>query len=161
MNHLKSLIFLIIAPGMMAGFIPLAFFRNGPQTQTGIFSYLALPFWAVGIAILLWSFWDFAQRGLGTPAPIDPPKRLVMEGLYRYTRNPMYVGVLLVILGHFLWSGYWVLMAYGGLFFIATHLFIVLYEEPHLKKTFGADYDEYCRRVSRWIPKIKSFSENV
>ena len=155
MTAIKSLLFLIFIPGMVAGFIPLNLLRFGAQMGFGTFSYMAFPFWVFGTIVLLWCFWDFAKKGLGTPAPIDPPKNLVVSGLYRFVRNPMYVGVLLVITGHFLWFGYWILLPYGGLFFLATHSFVTLYEEPFLRKQFGAEYEAYLREVPRWIPRIR------
>jgi len=155
MNALKSLLFFILAPGMVAGAIPLALFRTGAQTQTGFLSYLAIPLWLIGTATLLWCFWDFLVKGRGTPAPIDPPKELVVSGLYNFVRNPMYVGVFLVIIGHFLWFGFWNLLSYAVVVSITFHTFVTLYEEPNLKKRFGAAYQDYLRRVPRWIPKFK------
>lgn len=155
MTALKSLLFFILAPGMVAGLIPLALLRNGPQIQTGFLSYLALPLWLTGIATLLWCFWDFLVKGRGTPAPIAPPKELVVAGLYNYVRNPMYVGVLLVIIGHFLWFGYWNFLIHAAVVFTAFHTFVAFYEEPNLKKRFGATYEAYLRRVPRWIPRFK------
>ena len=155
MTAFKSLLFFILAPGMVAGVIPLALFRTGSQIQTGLFSYLAFPFWLSGVATLLWCFWDFIVKGRGTPAPIDPPKDLVVSGLYNYVRNPMYVGVLWVIIGHFLWFGFWNLLIYAAIIFIAFHTFVTFYEEPNLKQRFGATYEDYLKRVPRWIPKFK------
>ena len=155
MTALGSLLFFILAPGMVAGVIPLAFLRTGSQIQTGFLSYLAFPLWLIGIAMLIWCFWDFLVKGRGTPAPIDPPKELVVSGLYNYVRNPMYVGVLLVIIGHFLWFGYWNLLIYAGVVFIAFHSFVTLYEEPNLKQRFGAGYEDYLTKVPRWIPRFK------
>lgn len=151
MTALKSLIFLIAAPGVVALYVPLALLRKGPHIETGPFAYLALPLWLLGGWMLLWSFWDFLVRGRGTPMPIDPPKELVVAGFYRYVRNPMYVGVLLLLIGHFLWFGYWLLLAYTALAFTATHLFVTLYEEPTLRRKFGAAYEDYMRRVPRWL----------
>ena len=155
MTALGSLLFFILAPGMVAGVIPLPWMRTGLQTQTGFFSYLAFPLWLIGTAMLIWCFWDFLVKGRGTPAPIDPPKELVVSGLYNYVRNPMYVGVLLVIIGHFLWFGYWNLLIYAGVVFIAFHSFVTFYEEPNLKNRFGAAYEEYLTKVPRWIPRFK------
>ncbi len=155
MTALKSLLYFILAPGMVAGVIPLVMLRTGSQIQTGLLSYLACPLWLIGLAMLLWCFWDFLARGRGTPAPIDPPKKLVVSGLYNYVRNPMYVGVLLVILGHFLWFGFWGLLIYAAVISLAFHTFVTLYEEPNLKKRFGATYEDYLQRVPRWIPKFK------
>jgi protein-S-isoprenylcysteine O-methyltransferase Ste14 len=155
MTALRSLLFLVLAPGMVAGYFPLALLRNGPRLETGLFVYLAFPLWLVGAVILLWSFWNFLIQGRGTPAPIDPPKELVATGFYRYVRNPMYVGVLAIIIGHFLWFGYWNLLIYAVIVFIAFHLFVVLYEEPTLKRNFGASYEDYLQKVPRWIPRFK------
>jgi len=96
--------------------------------------------------------WDFARFGRGTPAPIDAPKRLVTRGLYRYTRNPMYVGVLTVILGWAVLFRAWALVAYALAVWSCFHSFIILYEEPHLRAQFGKEYEEYRVRVSRWLP---------
>jgi protein-S-isoprenylcysteine O-methyltransferase Ste14 len=155
MTALRSLLFLILAPGMVAGYIPLALLRNGSQLETGIFAYLAIPFWLVGAVIVLWSFWNFLVQGRGTPAPIDPPKEMVATGFYRYVRNPMYVGVLAIIIGHFLWFGYWNLLIYATIVFVAFHAFVMYYEEPTLKRKFGAPYEDYLRKVPRWIPRFR------
>jgi len=99
---------------MVAGYIPLALLRKGPLIETGFLAYLAFPLWIIGGVILLWSFWNFLIEGRGTPAPIDPPKELVAIGFYRYVRNPMYVGVLLVLIGHFLWfMNIWLICLYS------------------------------------------------
>jgi len=153
MTAFKTFLFLIVAPGMVAGYIPLALLRSGTEMDFGAFSYLAFPFWIFGSIVILWCFWDFVQKGKGTPAPIDPPKELVASGLYRYVRNPMYVGVLSVIFGHILWFGYWNLLIYALIIFTAFHLFVTQYEEPNLKRRFGASYEEYLNKVPRWIPR--------
>jgi protein-S-isoprenylcysteine O-methyltransferase Ste14 len=152
---LRSLIFLFVAPGMVAGYIPLVLLRRGPQVETGFLAYLAFPLWLMGAVILLWSFWNFLAQGHGTPAPIDPPKELVATGFYRYVRNPMYVGVLSTIIGHFLWFGYWSLLIYAIAVFVAFNIFVTYYEEPTLKRKFGSAYEDYLRKVPRWIPKVK------
>jgi protein-S-isoprenylcysteine O-methyltransferase Ste14 len=155
MTALGSLLFLILAPGMVAGYIPLAFLRTGPQLEAGVFSYLAFPFWLIGAVILLWSFWNFLVQGRGTPAPIDPPKEMVATGFYRYVRNPMYVGVLALIIGHFLWFGYWNLLIYAVIVFLAFHAFVTYYEEPTLQRKFGRAYEDYLKKVPRWIPRFR------
>ncbi len=155
MTALKSLLFLILAPGMVAGYIPLVLLRRGPQLETGVFAYVAIPLWLIGGVILLWSFWNFLVQGRGTPAPIDPPKELVAVGFYRYVRNPMYFGILLILIGHFLWFGFWWLLAYTAFAFLITHLFVTSYEEPTLKKKFGTAYEDYLKQVPRWMPRFK------
>ena len=147
---LKSLIFLIVAPGLVAGYVPLALLQRGPQVETGVWAYFAPALWAIGGIALLKSFWDFAHKGRGTPAPIDPPKELVAAGFYRYLRNPMYAGILLILAGHFLRLGFWLLLGYAALAFIAMHLFVTLYEEPALKARFGPAYAAYLQTVPRW-----------
>jgi protein-S-isoprenylcysteine O-methyltransferase Ste14 len=122
--------------------------------ETGFFSYLAFPLWIVGGVILLWSFWSFLAEGRGTPAPVEPPEELVVTGFYRYVRNPMYVGVLAIICGHFLWFGFWNLLLYAAVIFVAFHTFVRYYEEPNLKKRFGKAYENYLRQVPRWLPRF-------
>jgi len=151
MTALKSLLFLIFVPGMVAGYVPLGLLLWGPGIDTGLLAWLALPLWLVGVIILLWSFWNFFKQGRGTPAPIDPPKELVAVGFYRYTRNPMYVGVLLLIAGHFLWFGFWSLLIYSIFIFVAFNTFVAYYEEPTLRKKFGVIYEDYCQRIPRWF----------
>jgi protein-S-isoprenylcysteine O-methyltransferase Ste14 len=94
------------------------------------------------------------MQGRGTPLPADPPRKLIISGFYRYVRNPIYVGVLLIFLGHFLWFGYWALLMYAIVSFLGVHAFVVLYEEPTLKRKFGPSYEDYLKRVPRWIPKL-------
>ncbi len=154
MTGIKSILFFILAPGVVAGLIPLTLLRTGPQIKTGFAAYLAHPFWVIGVTVLVWCFWDFLAKGKGTPAPIDPPKQLVISWLYRYVRNPMYVGVLLAIFGHFLWSGYWGVLLYSLLVWTAFHFFIRFYEEPNLRSRFGAAYENYLVSVPRWIPRF-------
>jgi len=113
----------------------------------------------LGAVMYLWCAWDFAVKGMGTPAPIDAPKNLVINGIYRYVRNPMYLGVLCLIVSqaiNFYSRPILVYLIFVGLCF---HLFIVLYEEPHLRKVFGAQYEEYCRNVPRWIPRLRPFHD--
>jgi protein-S-isoprenylcysteine O-methyltransferase Ste14 len=110
---------------------------------------------AIGVAMYLHTaFWGFALRGDGTPAPIAPTKRLVVEGLHRYIRNPMYVGVGLVILAQAVLFRSWHIVEYLGFFAGAIQLFVLLYEEPTLGKQFGSEYEEYRQRVPRWLPRF-------
>lgn len=155
MTALKSLFFLIFVPGLFVGYIPLTFLLTGSQIDTGVLSYLAYPLWLAGAIIIIWCFWDFLVKGRGTPAPIDPPKVLVVTGLYNFVRNPMYVGVEMMLIGHFLWFGFWLFLAYAVFFFLAFHTFILIYEEPTLKKKFGAAYEDYLKKVPRWIPRFR------
>ena len=155
MTVYKSLLYLIIEAGLFALYIPLGLLRSGPRLETGVVSWLAIPLWLIGSLVVLSCFWDFTFKGRGTPVPSDPPRELVVTGFYRYVRNPIYVAVLLIFLGHFLWFGYWALLTYTVMAFIGVHVFVVLYEEPTLKRKFGAVYEEYLNRVPRWIPKFR------
>jgi protein-S-isoprenylcysteine O-methyltransferase Ste14 len=107
---------------------------------------------AVGAAVALWCVFTFAFVGKGTPAPFDPPRRLVIKGPYRFVRNPMYIGAGLALAGAALFYKSLALLSYTGLFFLASHLFVLWYEEPTLRRTFGQDYEAYCGRIRRWWP---------
>ncbi|HEY1483034.1 MAG TPA: isoprenylcysteine carboxylmethyltransferase family protein [Candidatus Acidoferrum sp.] len=105
----------------------------------------------LGLSVYLWCAWDFAVKGLGTPAPIDAPKNLVVQGLYRYTRNPMYVGVAAMIAGQAIYRGSVAVALYLGVVVILFNLFVLFYEEPTLRRQFGEQYNNYCRAVPRWF----------
>jgi protein-S-isoprenylcysteine O-methyltransferase Ste14 len=106
-----------------------------------------------GGAIALWCILSFAVVGRGTPAPFDPPRRLVVRGPYAVVRNPMYIGAGLALGGASLFYQSLPLLGYTAAFFLVTHLFVVLYEEPTLRRSFGTDYESYCRQVRRWWPR--------
>jgi protein-S-isoprenylcysteine O-methyltransferase Ste14 len=114
------------------------------------------PLILAGAAVLIDCVVKFAVKGKGTLAPIDPPKKLVTGGLYRFVRNPMYVGGLLVLFGQALFFRSSSLLLYALAWWLAAHLFIVLYEEPHLRSVFGADYENYRTAVPRWIPRFRA-----
>jgi protein-S-isoprenylcysteine O-methyltransferase Ste14 len=117
----------------------------------------------LGFAVALRCVWDFAWTGHGTPAPIAPPKRLVVVGFYRHVRNPIYVG------GAAGWIGLWIVFGHVSLVGIAVaaavllgvHLFVVFYEEPTLRSKFGAEYEEYCRNVRRWWPRLRGWDQRT
>jgi protein-S-isoprenylcysteine O-methyltransferase Ste14 len=109
---------------------------------------------AAGAAVALWCIFTFATIGRGTPAPFDPPRRLVIRGPYRFVRNPMYIGAGLALASAALFYESLPLLGYAGLFFLATHVFVVGYEEPTLRRTFGQEYEAYCGQVGRWWPRV-------
>jgi protein-S-isoprenylcysteine O-methyltransferase Ste14 len=151
-----SAIFLVIAPGVIAGLIP--WLISGWHEEPPLFGvpatrFIGVIFVLLGIPVLLDSFARFAIEGLGTPAPIFPTRTLVVRGFYRYVRNPMYVSVILILFGQGLFFGDLRLIAYGLFLWLVTHLFVVVYEEPTLRKSFGAQYERYCASVPRWIPR--------
>jgi protein-S-isoprenylcysteine O-methyltransferase Ste14 len=112
---------------------------------------------AAGIPVLLDSFARFAMQGRGTPAPVAPPLHLVVTGLYRYVRNPMYVAGLMLVLGEGLLFGSVRLLEYGVVAWLASFAFVVFYEEPALRQRFGNEYGDYCAQVGRWVPGVKPF----
>ena len=105
-----------------------------------------------GAALALTCIFTFAVIGRGTPAPFDPPRRLVVRGPYRRLRNPMYAGAGLALAGAALYCQSMALLGYAVVFLIVMHLFVVLYEEPTLRRTFGDEYEAYCRQAGRWWP---------
>jgi protein-S-isoprenylcysteine O-methyltransferase Ste14 len=153
---LASLLFLVLAPGIVAGLVPWAL--------TGWRVREPLPYWAplrvaglvllaAGVAVLLHAFWRFVVEGLGTPAPVAPPERLVAGGLYRYVRNPMYLAVSATIVGQALALGQPLLLVYAAAFGAAVVAFVRWYEEPRLRRQFGEQYETYKRTVPAWWPR--------
>jgi len=108
---------------------------------------------AGGGVIALWCILSFAVVGRGTPAPFDPPRHLVVSGPYALVRNPMYIGAGLALGGASLFYQSFALLGYAAAFLLVTHLFVVVYEEPTLRRTFGTVYESYCRQVGRWWPR--------
>jgi protein-S-isoprenylcysteine O-methyltransferase Ste14 len=149
--------FFLLAPGTVAGLVPWwisrwhlrpPFFGFAPLRLIGVLMITA------GIFVLVESFARFALQGIGTPAPLFPTRHLVVRGAYRYVRNPMYVAVMSLILGQALLLGDTHLLVYAAFPWLAAHVFVLAYEEPTLRKTFGDEYKTYCAHVPRWIPRL-------
>jgi len=160
---LGSAIFLVIAPGIVAGYVPWLICRwhvGPPLMGIYVLRLVGLFLIAAGLPILLDSFARFALHGLGTPAPIFPTRHLVVNGLFRYVRNPMYVAVLSLILGQALVFGSVRVLEYGFAVWAAFYLFVLVYEEPALRKTYGAEYEQFCANVPRWIPRLRPWQRN-
>lgn len=152
---LRNLLFTFVIPATVAVYVPLWLAPEGPLGpihRGDAWRWLALLPLGLGLGIYTWCVWDFASFGSGTPAPIDAPKRLVIRGLYRVVRNPMYLGVLSVILGWAIWFGSARLVLYAGLVAVLFHLFVIGIEEPTLRRSFGPDYERYKATVNRWLP---------
>jgi protein-S-isoprenylcysteine O-methyltransferase Ste14 len=154
---LGSALFFVVAPCVLAGLIPWsmthwefrpAFFGLEGARSVGVLLIL------VGLPGLVDSFARFALQGLGTPAPVAPPKNLVVTGLYRHVRNPIYVAVVAIILGQAVLFGDWRLILWGALLWLFFHVFVLVYEEPTLRQTFGAQYEAYRANVRRWVPRV-------
>ncbi len=150
----KNLVFTVFVPGTVAVLVPYRIVsRAGPGLVFDLSRLLwSAPLFALGAGIYFWCLWDFAVTGRGTPAPIDPPTHLVVRGLYRYVRNPMYLGVLLVVAGWAVYSRSAGVVQYGLAVWVVAHLFVLLVEEPMLRHRFGVSYEAYCRAVRRWLP---------
>lgn len=152
---LKNLLFTVIFPGTVAAYVPLIIAHGMGITPSVSLLLIGILLLVTGATMYIWTVWDFASFGRGTPLPIDAPRKLVVRGLYRYTRNPMYIGVIMLILG---WAGVFAdgwLLVYALGVGIAVHLFVVGYEEPRLKKLFGQEYETYRAAVGRWLPRIR------
>jgi protein-S-isoprenylcysteine O-methyltransferase Ste14 len=151
-----SLFFLFLAPGIVAGWVPFALSGwrvRPPILGLGAGRYLGGVLLAIGVACLVESFARFAIEGLGTPAPVAPTETLVVSGLYRYVRNPMYLAVLAVVVGQGLLLGNRAVLTYAGVLWAFFHLFVLGYEEPSLARRFGAGYAAYRAGVRRWWPR--------
>jgi protein-S-isoprenylcysteine O-methyltransferase Ste14 len=157
MIALKTLLFTILVPGIVTVLIPgwlVGWDGMALAEGIGALRWTGLAPLLVGAWFYLRCAWDFVVVGQGTPAPIDAPKHLVVRGLYRLVRNPMYVGVLLCIGGEALLFGSAGLLAYLTLLLLCFHTFVVVYEEPTLRRVFGSSYEQYCAMVPRWVPRI-------
>lgn len=161
---LGSLLFFWVAPASVAGLGPYLVSRWHMQAP-----FFGLPITrvaggcvaAAALAGLVECFLRFAIRGLGTPAPIAPPARLVVSGLYRYVRNPMYVAVIALVFGQALILGNSALLVYAFITWLAFHVFVVAYEEPALRRQFGTSFDAYRAHVPRWLPRRAGWREAI
>lgn len=152
-----SAVFLMVAPGFIAGLVPwwITHWRlETPFFGMPVFRFAGSGLIALGVSGILDSFARFAVQGLGTPAPAFPTRHLVITGLYRYVRNPMYVAVVSTILGQGLLLGNADLIEYGALVWVLFHAFVLAYEEPTLRAKFGSEYKRFCAGVPRWIPRL-------
>ena len=152
----------MVVPGTVVGLLPWWISRwyvQVPFLGFTPFRAIGALLIAAGIPVLLESFGRFALQGIGTPAPIFPTQYLMVKGFYRYVRNPMYVGVVSVILGQALLLGNIRVLAYAIFVWLAFHLFVLIYEEPTLRKSFGVEYETFCAHVPRWIPRVSPWRE--
>jgi protein-S-isoprenylcysteine O-methyltransferase Ste14 len=153
-----SAVFLVVAPGVVAGFVPwlLTGWRSfDPPASVAL---LGVALIAAGAGVVLHSFAAFVLEGRGTPAPIAPTERLVVGGMYRHVRNPMYVAVGATIVGQALLLERVVLLAYAALFWLVVATFVRYYEEPTLSARYGESYAEYRRAVPAWWPRLRAWS---
>ena len=155
MLWLRTALFTLVVPGTVVVFVPVALLATGvgPSFRFGPVRWVGLAPLVIGVAIILWCFADFIRRGRGTPAPYDPPRNLVISGLYRFVRNPQYLGVLLAVVGEALLAEAGILLGYAAFLAIAYHHFVRHYEEPTLDRLFGEAYTRYREAVPRWLPR--------
>jgi protein-S-isoprenylcysteine O-methyltransferase Ste14 len=150
----RTLIFSIVVPGFWTVLMPYWMLPRGviPDLRgAGAVGWVLI---AAGVALyLMCAFWGFALRGKGTPLPLDPPKKLVVDGPYHVVRNPMYWGVGAVMLGEAAVFHSLAVAELMAVLLVGMNLFVLFYEEPQLRRKFGAEYDDYCRRVPRWLPR--------
>jgi protein-S-isoprenylcysteine O-methyltransferase Ste14 len=154
---LRSLLWTIILPGFFAGYLPWRYFGLGRAMfdLSGPVQVAGHALMALGAALLAICVFEFARSGRGTLSPMDPPRHLVVRGLYRHVRNPMYLSVTTLVLGEFVVTRSLGLAVYWVIWFGITNLFVIGYEEPTLRRQFGESYDAYRRQVPRWIPRIR------
>ncbi|MEX0787690.1 MAG: isoprenylcysteine carboxylmethyltransferase family protein [Anaerolineales bacterium] len=152
----RALIFIVLVSGAVGFGIPYFLLSGagpGSHIPLGVFRWVGLLLMAAASCAYLACVYDFITAGRGTPAPYDPPRRLVSRRLYRHVRNPMYLSLLALLLGEAIALESRILLAYAAAVAVAVNLFVVLYEEPHLTRRFGATYEAYRRAVPRWIPR--------
>ena len=156
---LRSIFFTFLLPGTVTLLIPYWLLSANATRITSsnpAIRFLGIPLVVIGAVGLLWCVWEFFSEGRGTLAPIDPPKHLVVRGPYKYVRNPMYVSVVTILLGEALFFASKEILIEAAIFVVMTSLFVMLYEEPTLRRQFGESYERYLRAVGRWIPRFRS-----
>ena len=155
---LEAILFTFLVPGTVAFWLPQWIFdsaRLRPSTPWSALQYAALLPLVVGAGIYVRCVWEFVTRGRGIPAPVDHPKELVVTGLYRYVRNPMYLGVLLFLIGLSMLYQYRDFLLYTLVWLAFVHITVLVYEEPNLRRKFGSSYERYTLAVGRWVPGRK------
>ena len=156
----RSILFTILMPGIGIILIPYVIIYNSDVfdwPSISISNAFAFVCGLFSMFFLLKCIWEFAVYGKGTLAPIDPPKQLVVCGLYRYTRNPMYLAVIGVLLSEAILFGTINILIYGLIVLVFFNIFVIKYEEPKLRAQFGQSYIEYCQSVPRWSIRLKPF----
>ncbi len=156
MRVVRTLVFAAVVAGAVLVFIPSRILASSarPAVFTVGWNLAGLVLIAVGVFVLSLCYAGFIVEGQGTPAPYDPPRRLVTGHLYKRVRNPIYVGVALILLGEATVFQSVALLGYAAVVWLGFHGFVVFYEEPTLRARFGSAYEEYLRQVPRWLPRL-------
>jgi protein-S-isoprenylcysteine O-methyltransferase Ste14 len=152
---LRSTIFTLVFPGTVAGIVPWLLITGSHRmpVHLGAARWLGLPLFGAGLVVYVVTTWRFGSAGRGTPAPWDPPRALVINGLHAWVRNPMYLGVLLCIVAEGVFWETGILLPYAAIVWGVFHLRVLSYEEPVLRRLFGVAFDAYAARVPRWLPR--------
>jgi protein-S-isoprenylcysteine O-methyltransferase Ste14 len=154
--YLRALIAFLALPGVVAGLVPaLLAYLDAGRIGGSAFGFVLL---GIGFLLLLWCVRDFFVAGRGTLAPWDPPKHLVVVGLYRFVRNPMYIAVVTIVIGWSVASGSRLQIWYGVLLAFGFHLRVIYHEEPWLSRQFGDEWADYATSVARWLPRLRPWS---
>ena len=156
--YLGTIVFTIVVPGSVVIFVPYLISRwevGAGFFGIGVLRWIGVAMFVVAVPAFVEFLARFVREGHGTPAPVAPTRWLVVGGVYRYVRNPAYIAVFAMIVGQGLFFGNRQVLEYALAVAVAFHLFVILYEEPTLRRTFGDDYVDYCRRVPRWIPRLR------
>jgi protein-S-isoprenylcysteine O-methyltransferase Ste14 len=156
--YLGTVVFTVVVPGSVVGLVPYLISRwqlRSPLFGLGPTRWIGLGMFVIAVPAFADFLARFVREGHGTPAPIAPTRRLVVGGVYRRVRNPAYIAVIAMLAGQALFFGNLGVLEYAFAVAIAFHLFVILYEEPTLRRTFGRDYQDYCRSVPRWLPRLR------
>ncbi len=153
----RQLLSVLVLPFTVTVVVPALLVRTETGEAAGSIRVVAVLLVAGGVALAVCTIRLFATRGRGTLAPWDPPRQLVVAGVYRYVRNPMISGIFLILLGESLWFASWKIAVWLALFFGVNVFYIPLVEEKALRRRFGAPYDAYRANVPRWIPRRSSW----
>jgi protein-S-isoprenylcysteine O-methyltransferase Ste14 len=164
LNAIFSISVMILGLGLLGFAIPLWIIDWDVHLfplEIDVFRFIGLAFIILGIVGMTAFIWGWIVSGTGSPLPFDVPKELIVRGSYRFVRNPMYVGYLLIVFGEFLFFKSSALLLYLLTLFLFLHAFVVFVEEPMLKHQFGESYEQYCKSVPRWIPRLKPFRGDI
>ena len=156
--RIKSLFLALLFGSVIVAFFLFSIILNNnlglPVFSNPFLDFLGIILFLIGIFTHLASIYFFKHIGKGTPVPIEPPKKLVHAGLFKFVRNPMYLAIFTDIFGGFFIFGHLLIFVYAIVFFVFIHLYVILVEEPKLKERFGKEYEKYTKSVPRWIPKV-------
>jgi len=160
---IKAAYFTILLPGTVTIVTPYFILRAAGENEwpaLTLLTFFSIITGLSGVVILLYCIWGFAFCGKGTLAVIDPPQKLVVRGFYKHTRNPMYLAVLCILISEAIWFNSINVLIYTAVVFLAFHLFVIIYEEPHLRRVFGEEYKAYIKTIPRWGISLKRYREN-